>query len=102
MLGAFFISSALAGLSGILIAPIASASLYLGLGVALKGFSGAIIGGLSNPRGCVLGGFALGVLESMINLWQAQWREIVVFAIVILVLAVTPAGLFGSKTVEKV
>jgi branched-chain amino acid transport system permease protein len=38
----------------------------------------------------------------MINLWQAQWREIVVFAIVILVLAVTPAGLFGSKTVEKV
>ena len=48
-----------------LIAPIASASLYVGLGIALKGFSGAIIGGLSNPRGCVLGGFALGVLESL-------------------------------------
>ncbi len=55
MVGAFFLSSALAGLSGALIAPIASASLYVGLGIALKGFSGAIVGGLSNPRGCVLG-----------------------------------------------
>jgi len=102
MVGAFFLSSALAGLSGFLIAPIASASLYVGLAIALKGFSGAIIGGLSNPRGCVLGGFALGVLESLVNLWQAQWREIVVFLLVILVLAVRPYGLFGLRTVEKV
>jgi branched-chain amino acid transport system permease protein len=101
-LGAFFLSSALAGLSGFLIAPIASASLYVGLSIALKGFSGAIIGGLSNPRGCVLGGFALGLLESLVNLWQAQWREIVVFLLVILVLAVRPHGLLGLRTVEKV
>jgi len=102
MIGAFFLSSALAGLSGVLIAPIASASLYVGLSIALKGFSGAIIGGLSNPRGCVLGGFALGVLESLVNLWQAQWREIVVFLLVILVLAFRPSGLLGHMSVEKV
>jgi branched-chain amino acid transport system permease protein len=102
MIGAFFVSSALAGLSGYLIAPIASASLYLGLGIALKGFSGAIIGGLSNPRGCVFGGFALGVLESLVNLWQAQWREIAVFVFVILVLAIRPQGLFGQRLVVKV
>jgi branched-chain amino acid transport system permease protein len=102
MIGAFFLSSALAGLSGVLIAPIASASLYVGLSIALKGFSGAIIGGLSNPRGCVLGGFALGVLESLVNLWQAQWREIVVFLLVILVLAFRPSGLLGQMSVEKV
>lgn len=101
MIGAFFLSSALAGLSGYLMAPIASASLYLGLGIALKGFSGAIIGGLSNPRGCVVGGFALGVLESLVNLWQAQWREVVVFALVILVLAVRPRGLFGQRLLVK-
>ena len=41
----------------------------------------------------MLGGFALGVLESLVNLWQAQWREIVVFLLVILVLAVRPHGL---------
>lgn len=102
MLGAFFISSALAGLSGYLLAPIASASLFMGLGIALKGFSGAMVGGLTNPRGCVIGGFVMGILESMINLWQAQWREIVLFGLVILVLAFRPNGLFGKTLVEKV
>ena len=102
MVGAFFISTALAGLAGFLIAPIASASLFVGLGIALKGFSGAILGGLTNPRGCVLGGFVLGILESLVNLWQAQWREVLLFALVILVLAVRPNGLFGRAMVEKV
>ena len=102
MIGAFVVSSALAGLSGFLLAPIAQASLFLGLTVGLKGFSGAMIGGLSNPRGCVIGGFVLGVFESMVNLWQAQWREVAVFALVILVLAFKPTGLFGTRLVEKV
>ena len=102
MIGAFIVSSALAGLSGFLLAPIAQASLFLGLTVGLKGFSGAMIGGLSNPRGCVIGGFVLGVFESMVNLWQAQWREVAVFALVILVLAFKPTGLFGTRLVEKV
>ena len=102
MVIAFVVSSALAGLSGFLLAPIAQASLYMGLAVGLKGFSGAMIGGLSNPRGCVIGGFALGVIESLVNLWQAQWREVAIFALVILVLALRPTGLFGSRAVEKV
>lgn len=102
MIGAFVVSSALAGVSGFLLAPIAQASLFMGLTVGLKGFSGAMIGGLSNPRGCVIGGFVLGVFESMVNLWQAQWREVAVFALVILVLAFRPTGLFGKKMVEKV
>ena len=58
--------------------------------------TGAMIGGLANPRGCVAGGFALGVLESMVNLWQAQWRDVAVFVLVILVLAFRPNGLFGN------
>ncbi|MES3001479.1 MAG: branched-chain amino acid ABC transporter permease [Pseudomonadota bacterium] len=101
MAAAFGISSALAALSGLLIAPIATASLFLGLAFGLKGFSAAIVGGLNNPRGCVIGGFALGVLESMVNLWQAQWRDIFVFMVVIVVLAFKPNGLFGLTTVEK-
>lgn len=102
MIGAFVISSALAGLSGFMLAPIAQASLFMGLAVGLKGFSAAMIGGLSNARGCVIGGFLLGVLESLVNLWSAQWREVAIFALVILVLAFKPNGLFGSKMVEKV
>jgi branched-chain amino acid transport system permease protein len=74
----------------------------MGMGFALKAFSGAIIGGLNNPRGCIYGGFILGVLESGVGLWQAQWREIVVFGLIILVLAFRPAGLFGQAAVDKV
>lgn len=102
MIGAFVVSAALAGLSGFLLAPIAQASLFLGLAVGLKGFSAAMVGGLSSPRGCVAGGFILGVLESLVNLWSAQWREVAIFALVILVLAFRPTGLFGSKMVDKV
>jgi branched-chain amino acid transport system permease protein len=101
MIGAFAVSSALAALSGLLIAPIATASIYMGLGFGLKGFSAAIVGGLTNPRGCVIGGFAIGAIESLVNLWQAQFRDIVVFAIVILVLALRPNGLFGAQGTDK-
>jgi len=102
MVGAFVISSALAGLSGFLLAPIAQASLFMGLAVGLKGFSAAMVGGLNNARGCVMGGFILGVLESFVNLWSAQWLEVAIFGLVILVLAFRPNGLFGTKVVEKV
>ncbi len=102
MIGAFVMSSSLAGLSGFLLAPVAQASLFMGLAVGLKGFSAAMVGGLSNARGCVIGGFILGVSESFINLWSAQWREIAIFGLVILVLAFRPTGLFGAKMVEKV
>lgn len=102
MLGAFALSSALAGIGGLLVAPIASASLFLGLGIALKAFSGAIMGGLDNPRGCIFGGFVLGILEAGVALWQAQWREIVIFLLIILVLAVRPNGLFGAQSLDKV
>jgi branched-chain amino acid transport system permease protein len=102
MIGAFVISSGLAGLSGFMLAPVAQASLFMGLAVGLKGFSAAMVGGLSNARGCVIGGFLLGVLESFVNLWSAQWREVAIFALVILVLAFRPNGLFGSRMVEKV
>jgi branched-chain amino acid transport system permease protein len=102
MIGAFVVSSGLAGLSGFMLAPVAQASLFMGLAVGLKGFSAAMVGGLSNARGCVIGGFLLGVLESFVNLWSAQWREVAIFALVILVLAFRPYGLFGTKMVEKV
>lgn len=102
MIGAFVMSSGLAGLSGFLLAPVAQASLFMGLAVGLKGFSAAMVGGLNNARGCVMGGFILGVLESLVNLWSAQWREVAIFGLVILVLALRPNGLFGSKLVEKV
>jgi branched-chain amino acid transport system permease protein len=99
---AFVVSSCLAGLAGVLIAPISTASAFIGLSITLKAFSAAIVGGLSSPRGCVLGGFILGLLEAVVGLWHAEWREITIFLLIILVLVVRPSGLFGAKAVEKI
>lgn len=99
---AFVISSALAGLGGLLIAPITTASVFMGLAISLKAFSAAIVGGLTNPRGCIAGGFLLGCIEALVGLWRAEMREITVFALIILVLVIKPQGLFGQKPFEKV
>jgi branched-chain amino acid transport system permease protein len=99
---AFVISSCLAGLGGLLVAPITTVSVFMGLALALKAFSAAILGGLDNPRGCMLGGFIIGLLESLIGLWQAGLREITIFLLIILVLVIKPEGLLGRRYIEKV
>lgn len=99
---AFVISSGLAGVAGLLIAPITTASVFMGLTIALKAFSSAIVGGLTNPRGCIAGGFLLGVVEALVGLWRAELREITIFVLIIAVLVIKPEGLFGQKPFEKV
>jgi branched-chain amino acid transport system permease protein len=99
---AFVTSSGLAGMAGLLIAPITTASVFMGLTIALKAFSSAIVGGLTNPRGCIAGGFLLGVIEAMVGLWRAEMREITIFLLIIAVLVIKPEGLFGQKPFEKV
>jgi branched-chain amino acid transport system permease protein len=102
VIGAFVLSSALAGLAGVLIAPITTASAFMGLTIALKAFSAAILGGLTSPRGCIAGGFILGLLEAGVGLWRDEWREISMFVLIILVLVLRPSGLFGRVAFEKV
>lgn len=99
---AFVVSSSLAGLAGLLIAPITTVSVFMGVTLALKAFSAAIVGGLSNARGCMLGGFLLGLIESLVGLWHAELREISIFLLIILVLALKPEGLLGQRVAEKV
>jgi branched-chain amino acid transport system permease protein len=100
--GVFGISSALAAIAGVMVAPIATASVFVGTLLALKAFSAAILGGLENPRGCIFGGFLIGLLESLIGLWYANLREIAVFGLIIVVLYFRPAGLLGRVHAEKV
>jgi branched-chain amino acid transport system permease protein len=99
---AFVVSSGLAGVAGLLIAPITTASVFMGLSIALKAFSAAIVGGLTNPRGCIIGGFLLGVIEALVGLWHAELREITIFGLIIAVLVIKPEGLFGTAPFEKV
>ncbi len=102
MIIAFVVSCGLAGLSGFFLAPLSQVSIFMGASIGLKGFSGAMIGGLTSPRGCALGGLVLGLLESCVNLWRAEWREVAIFALVIVVMAIKPVGVFGKQQVVKV
>lgn len=99
---AFVVSSSLAGLAGLLMAPITTVSVFMGVTLALKAFSAAIVGGLGNARGCMLGGFLLGLIEAMVGLWHAELREISIFLLIIVVLVLKPEGLLGQRVSEKV
>jgi branched-chain amino acid transport system permease protein len=78
-------------------------SYSLGARLGLKGFAAAILGGLGNPLGAVFGGLALGVIEGLsVGVVDAGYRDAAAFLILLFVLFLRPAGLFGSRAVEKV
>jgi branched-chain amino acid transport system permease protein len=99
----YAISTMLAAVAGMLIAPVANVSATMGTLLGLKAFATAIIGGLGSPWGVVLAGIIYGVVESVAaGLFGGSYREILGFAVVILMLALRPNGLFGRSEVKKV
>jgi branched-chain amino acid transport system permease protein len=99
---AFVISSALAGLGGILIAPITFAWAYMGTVPGIKAFAAAIFGGLENPVGILIGGLVIGLLEQFFGVVNSNLKEGITFLFILLILALRPTGLMGRKDIEKV
>lgn len=100
---AFVISSILAGIAGILIAPLLNVSSGMGLVFGIKAFAAAILGGLSSAWGCVLAGMLYGLIEALTTaFFGSSYTQIVAFASIILVLMVMPNGLFGRAAITKV
>ncbi len=100
---AYMVSTALAGLAGLLIAP--KTNVYAGMGVlfGLKAFAVAIIGGIDSAVGVMVAGFLYGLIEATIAAsMPTAYREIIGFGLVIVVLAIKPEGLFGRRTTQKV
>ena len=86
----------LAMLAGVLIAPITLAGGVVGPDLTLKGFTAAVLGGLTSTGGAVVGGLLLGVFESLIGLQLPfVYQEPIVLGLLIAVLLVMPNGLFG-------
>lgn len=98
---AFAISAAIGALGGIAITPINSTS-YLSGGIyALSGFVAAILGGWGSSAGAVVGGLALGIIQSLVTgVLPAGYQDAVAYAILILVLYFRPAGLLGVRSSE--
>jgi branched-chain amino acid transport system permease protein len=92
----FALSGMLGGLAGAIVAPLAMGQYNMGIALGLKGFCGAILGGMGNPLGAVLGGVLLGVLESLGGAFiSSGYKDAIAFGIMLLVLLVKPTGLLG-------
>lgn len=99
---AYIISSILAGIAGMLVAPIIFAHAEMGALLGLKAFAAAIIGGIENPIGILVVGIGLGIAEFIAAGINASFRDAATFMILILLLAWRPQGLFQRVTAEKV
>jgi branched-chain amino acid transport system permease protein len=99
----FMISTALAALAGLLIAPLYSVHSDMGTLFGIKAFAVAILGGITSASGVMLAGLVYGLIEALVTaLFGSVYTQIVVFTVVILALAVMPNGLLGRDAVNKV
>ena len=99
----FAVSAAIGALAGILIAPITLTSYDVGTLLALKGFAAAMLGGMGNPIGAVVGGLVVGLLESLsAGLISSKYKDAIGFIVILFVLFAMPNGLLGKARVERV
>jgi len=89
--------AALAALAGVLAAPIIQVNPLMGSNLIIVVFAVVVIGGMGSILGSVLTGLALGLVEGMTRVFYPEASNIVVFVIMVIVLMVKPAGLFGKE-----
>jgi branched-chain amino acid transport system permease protein len=99
----FLLGSALAGAAGIVYGlNYGTIQFDMGFGAGLKAFTAAVLGGIGNLTGAVLGGFIIGFIEVITaQLGYSRWAEAVVFVVLIVVLVLRPSGLLGQQLGER-
>lgn len=99
----FALSAAIGALAGVLATPVTLTSYDVGIALALKGFAAAVLGGMGNPKGALVGGILLGLLESLTaGFISSQYKDAAAFILILIVLFAMPQGLFGAKSTERV
>jgi branched-chain amino acid transport system permease protein len=100
----FFIGPALGAIAGIFSGMKYGIVMFnMGFAPGIKAFTAAVVGGIGNLRGAMLGGFTIGILDAMsAGYISVAYREVITFAVLILVLIFRPGGLLGESVVEKV
>jgi branched-chain amino acid transport system permease protein len=99
----FFIASALAGMGGLLFGlRYATVNFFMGYLLGIKAFTAAVIGGIGNLRGAMLGGLLLGVLESLAGGFiSTEFQDAFAFLALIIVLIIRPQGIFGQPLGDR-
>ena len=99
----FALSTALAGLAGLLIAPLFSVHSDMGTLFGIKAFAVAILGGITSASGVMLAGLLYGLIEALVTAFAGStYTQIVAFSVVIIALAVMPNGILGRAAIKKV
>ncbi len=95
----FFLGSALGGAGGVLVGLYyTQIDFFMGYSAGLKAFTAAVLGGIGNIRGAMLGGLLLGIAESLaVTFLNPAFKDVIVFAILILTLVFKPTGLLGES-----
>jgi len=103
VLGSFMLSSALAGVAGVLIAQIGgTVDPAFGFDLVLLGFVAAVLGGMGSSMGALAGGLLVGILSKLVGGYVSTAAEHgIAFALLMLALALRPQGLFGKAEVSK-
>lgn len=97
------LASAIGAVAGMMVAPIVFLDPNMMSGILLYAFAGALLGGIDSPGGAVLGGLIVGVLENVVGAYiGAELKLSVALVVIIGVLTVRPAGLFGKVHVIRV
>jgi branched-chain amino acid transport system permease protein len=98
----FALSAGIGALAGCVVSPITYTRYDVGSGLAIKGFTVAILGGLGNGPAAVAAGFVVGVLESFsIWLMPTAYKDAISITILLAILFVRPSGLFGSPEAAR-
>ena len=99
----YALSSATAGFAGALIAPLTLTGATMGAVLGLKAFAVAIIGGLTSGLGIIVGGVILGIAETTTGFYLSTgYKDVPGLVLLLMVLALKPAGLFGKTAIKKV
>ena len=99
----FALSAAIGALAGVLVTPITNTSYDIGIAVALKGFAAAMLGGMGNPIGALVGGILLGLIEALTAGYMSSvYKDAAAFVVILIVLFVRPSGIFGRKSTDRV
>lgn len=101
VVGAYVAGCAVAALAGFIVSPILFLTYTGGTMLGLKGLVAALVGGFHRPMGALVGGLLIGIAEAATaGYYQADWKEVTVFSLLIVVLLVLPHGVLASKTEE--
>jgi branched-chain amino acid transport system permease protein len=95
----FILGGLMAGVAALLFGTFFEVTQYnIGFLLGIKAFTAAVLGGIGNLRGALVGGFALGLIESYgASIFGAEWKDVIAFVVLVLVLLVRPTGLLGEQ-----